>query len=190
MRKLLGGAFLALLLASAAVGEDGNTWGEVEGWIIGVDASLGNSCFAVTTFEDGTAVRFGYDSTSGNQPFYILFGNQKWRSLEVGKDYDLVIRLDNEAPWDAPARGVTLGDGEMVFLAVGTSESEFLQEITRKHGIVIEYEGREIASLSLHGSYKATIAMSQCQLETGGGATDADDPFSEKPKSRGDDPFA
>jgi hypothetical protein len=191
MRRLIVPWMLILLFIPQASAQDAVEWGEVAGWTIAVDTTLGNSCFALTAFEDGTILRIGFDNTDARGPLYIMFGNQKWRSLEEGKDYDLVIQMDNEPEWDAPARGVSMGE-DMVFVYVKTDQPGFLEEFTRKHGVSVLYQGRTIASLSLEGSFKAGLAMAECQLALNSSsppARDAD-PFSTSPPKANDDPFA
>lgn len=180
-------ALAGTLCVSPAISQDTNLWGEVDGWSIGYDQTLANGCFALTYFPDGTGFRVGFDPTNDAAPLYIMLGNDNWASLEEGKRYDLIIQMDNETPWEAPAVGVTLSDPEFVMLYVATDDPAFLDHFARQHRMRVSYNNRVIADLNLRGSYKATVALSQCQLE--GGAPPSD-PFvtdSPKPKS---DPFS
>ncbi len=48
-------------------------WADVGGWEIRVDASVGNGCFAIQQYEDGSIVRVGVDID--NKRLYLFFGN-------------------------------------------------------------------------------------------------------------------
>lgn len=179
----------ACLLGSAAPtpAEEAHIWREVGEWSIYTDQTLNNGCFASTFFEDGTGLRIGFDPTRTDAPLYVVLGNEKWASLEEGKAYDLIIQMDNETPWEAPASGVTMGDPEFVLLYVATDDPAFLDHFARQHRMRVSYNGRMIADMNLRGSYKAATALAQCQLEGGKGASD---PFSGPAPTSATDPFA
>lgn len=161
-------------------------WGEVRGWAIGVDFTVGNGCFISTDFEDGTRFRLGFDNT--NDAVFIVVGNPNWQSIEDGKEYDIKVRMDRASPWLATATGGRL-DGLPVLVAY-TTESNFVVEFMRKREIRVEYEGVEIANLSLRGSSAAIQEMVRCQDEMdANGPRQVSDPFA-KGTNKSSDPFA
>ncbi len=64
------------------------TFGKVAGWSIGFSESLGG-CLAAASYGDGTTLWFGIHGTRGVS--YLAFTNPKWRSLEVGGQYELFM---------------------------------------------------------------------------------------------------
>src|SRR4051794_4029448 len=107
----LSSAAFATGPASAA---DAVRWGKVSGWDVLVDTTLGNGCFIFTVYDGGTALRLGFDANEDDA--YLMVGNQKWASIEHGKDYDIEIRMDRDAPWRATATGVDF-DGLPLLMA-------------------------------------------------------------------------
>ncbi len=186
----LGLAAITALLAIPASGQDTLSWGEVGNWYIAVDPSLANSCFVMNEYDDGTVLRIGLDMSSSDDRWYIMFGNDRWRSIEVDGEYDVALQFDREAEWTAIASGVNMGD-DINFLYVFGSDVDFFDEFVRKNALNLSYEGEAIAHLSLSGSARAINAMIECQeaqLDA-----PAADPFAGKSKKKGtpaNDPFA
>lgn len=192
-------AFLALPAGSVA--QDGNSevvfYNEVRGWQVFADRTVGNSCFGFNIYEDGTVLRLGFNAPGDANVVYLAIGNEKWASIEAEKDYDITIRMDRESPWDARARGLRMGDFPM--LVIHTNEVGFFDEIVRKHGMSVYFNGNEIASLSLAGSAAASNLIVECQQLVqqymASGALDdlpepPSDPFATQQVDRRDDPFA
>ena len=172
------------LLVQPALAQDTQEWGMVGDWLIGIDPSLGNACYALNSYEDGTVLRTGLDFSGDENVWYILLGNDRWQSLEVDGEYEITMQFDREPAWTAVAAGVDMG-GEAAFLYIFGSDANFFDEFILKHGVSFTYDGAEIASLSLAGSARALVGMVQCQEELDGQR----DPFAKK-KSKGVDPFA
>lgn len=53
------------------------TWRIVGNWMVAVDRSLDNGCYALTQFYDGTEFRIGFDRRRINA-VYVLLANRKW----------------------------------------------------------------------------------------------------------------
>lgn len=176
------------LAAAPASAQDAEiaSWGEVKGWAIGVDFTVGNGCFISTDFEDGTRFRLGFDKNQGGA--FMVVGNPGWASIEDGKEYDIKVRMDRAAPWLATATGGRLD--EIPVLVAYTTESNFIVEFMRKRGITVDYDGTTIANLSLRGSSAAVGEMIRCQEEMdANGPRQVSDPFAGGTK-KGKDPFA
>lgn len=192
------GAFAVGLLAATAMligpvpAQDTREWSQVGHWSIAVDPTLNNSCFALNEYDDGTVLRIGLDLSEDDGIWYIMFGNDRWQSIEAGSDYDVSLKFDREAEWNAVASGIDMGGG-VNFLYVFGSDVNFFDEFVRKNTLKLFYDGSTIAQLSLSGSARAINAMLECQ-EAQEAAPPAD-PFAGKTKKKsgsnvGADPFA
>jgi hypothetical protein len=178
----------AAMMAAPALAQDTTDWGQVGDWLIAVDSTLDNSCFALNEYDDGTVMRIGLDLSADDDRWYIMFGNDRWASIEDGGEYDVALQFDREAEWTAVASGVNMG-GDVNFLYVFGSDIDFFDEFVRKNALTLFYDGESIAKLSLAGSARATAAMLDCQDEQL--AAPPPDPFAGKKKKRSDsDPFA
>ncbi len=181
----------ATCLSVPALAQDTREWSQVGHWSIAVDPTLNNSCFALNEYDDGTVLRIGLD-LSDEGIWYIMFGNDRWQSIEAGSDYDVSLKFDREAEWNAIASGIDMGGG-INFLYVFGSDVNFFDEFVRKNTLKLFYDGSTIAQLSLSGSARAINAMLECQ-EAQDAAPPAD-PFAGKSKKKsgskaGADPFA
>src|SRR5437762_814048 len=153
-----GPAVLGLASAPASAG-DAVRWGKVAGWDILVDTTLGNGCFIFTIYDGGTALRLGFDPDEGDA--YLMVGNQKWASIEHGKDYEIEIRMDRDAPWHATATGVDF-DG-LPLLMASTDQPDFLVDFMKKNNLTVRYQNQTVANLSLKGTFAAVAEMLKCQ---------------------------
>jgi hypothetical protein len=77
--------------ANGSPSQDTILWRAVGQWQIRVDKSLGYGCFLIGSYTRGTVLRIGIDQQNGNS--YVLVGNEAWRSLQVGNQYDLALRM-------------------------------------------------------------------------------------------------
>ncbi|KEQ07025.1 hypothetical protein [Pseudorhizobium pelagicum] len=160
LTMLLVGWMLSTIAVEAAPTES-IPWKEVGGWSVLMDPSLGNACYVSTAYEDGTVLRLGFNLSSAEGSIYIALGNENWKSLEAGKDYQIQIAFDAETPWDAPARAMELSG--INWLNVQTTDTNFAAEFARKHTMRATFEGRSVAMLRLKGSSKALDEMLACQ---------------------------
>lgn len=189
-------AAAALIWASPSYSDDNQTvfFKKASGWSVFSDKTMGNSCFVASGFEDGTTLRFGFNEPTSGNKFYIAFTNIKWKSIEDGKDYSVIIQMDSEPKWHVTGSGRRIGD--LRIIKVDTNNSGFISELVKKHGIAIIYKGQAIAKLSLKGSSDAVKALLECQdaiklLENNSIPSVKDDPFSiDKLPDKKDDPFA
>jgi hypothetical protein len=186
---------IAIILCAtvAAASEDTALWGSAGGWNIRVDRTVGNGCYAVAAFEGDTIVRIGFAPSGGTA--YLMLGDKDWTSLEVGKEYDILITFDSESPWTAPATADRLSDGTSTLTST-FSEGEFFYEFARKHGMRVTFNNKEVLFVSLKGSVLATAELLRCQTalnDAAGGRPNTDgDPFAAPPpaRPRPADPFA
>ncbi|SKA34866.1 hypothetical protein SAMN02745126_05564 [Enhydrobacter aerosaccus] len=184
---------LSVGLAVPALARDTAKWGQVGGWQIMVDRTVGNGCFASQVFEHGTAVRIGFDINE--QAIYLLFGNDDWQSLEVGKIYPMRIVFDDGvAVYDGEMQGAALGDESTVFLSHHDISPDFVKDFMERNVLQVFYQDREIARLSLANTYKAVAEILNCQKELGFGTKAqpgaSSDPFARPAPVRTRDPFS
>jgi hypothetical protein len=178
---------LALLASTPVMAQETREWGQSGSWLISVDPTLNNSCFILHEYEDGTVLRIGLDMSSADERWYILFGNDRWQSIEAGGEYDIAVQFDREPEWTAVAEGVDM-DAPANFLYIFGTDVEFFDEFIYKNTLNLFYEGESIARLSLSGSARATGEMIECQEAQVSASTP--DPFSGKKKKSGSDPFS
>ena len=189
-------AMLVVAAAVPAVAADdtaaGGTaaWGKVGGWQIRVDRSIGDGCFALQGYSDGSVLRLGFDMT--RKAIYLVVGNDKWRSIELGKLYRIDFVFDGTTRYSGDFRGARLGAG--VFL-VGTSLTlDFTRDFMQRNAVRIYYHGALISSLSLRNTYAAVGEVIHCQQEiaasgsSGGRRIGSATPFAGDPVTAGD-PF-
>ena len=136
-------------------------WRTVGQWQIRVDKSLGYGCFLVGSYTQGTVLRIGIDQQNGNG--YVMVGNESWRALQVGNQYDLALRFDNASPWRGKATARRIGSGDMVFLHLPFDRSRFLVELAQRLNLRIFYNGEVVTQLPLRGTNAAVQEMIRCQ---------------------------
>lgn len=157
--------FAAILLAcvTSTYAESADTllWKKVDGWEIRVDKSVGFGCFMFAAYNGGTVLRVGIDKQAANG--YVVIADQAWRSLEVGRKYELVFRFDDDPSWRGIANAIQMGNGNSVALRVDFRNSSFLVELAKKNTLVVRYHGRLMARLHLTGTYDAVNELARCQ---------------------------
>ena len=187
--QTVGFAGVAAAIPSQAHAQKAAKWAQVGGWEIRVDQSVGNGCFAMQIYEDGTVVRIGVDVT--DKRIYLLFLNDAWKSLEVGKIYPVRIVFDGVSAYNGEMKGHRLEGGTIV-LSHRNLSSEFVKDFMQRNGMRIHYQGSSIANLSLRNTYAALGEVLNCQKEIGFGSNSPrnSDPFSSSSGTRPNrDPF-
>lgn len=163
MRGLLLGLAGCLMAVAPAVAEDTEIikWKDVGDWRVASDTTMEGSCFISSVFEGGVSLRLGFYPKGSDAPLYMSFASDDWKSLEVGKDYDLTFRFDKNDPWSAAATAA--GDESGKFLFVNITDAEFLSGFVRKRSLAIAFEERLVAHLSLRGTGAAAEELMKCQ---------------------------
>jgi hypothetical protein len=136
-------------LSSQVQAQNAGKWAEVGGWEVRVDPSVGNGCFAIQLYEDGTVVRIGVDVDQ--KRIYLFFGNNSWKSLELGKIYPVRITFDGVSNYNGEMNGYRLAGGTMV-LAHRNLSSDFVKDFMQRNGMRLYYQGNQIANLSLRNT--------------------------------------
>lgn len=178
----------ALLLSGPASAKDEPLFRQVGNWDIRVDTTLGNGCFAYASWKDGSVFRVGINMEDEN--LLILMGNDNWESIEYGKAYEIALFFGNETPWEGSARGFSFDPPKnepFLMLQIDGDEQAglFIEEFMSEQNVDIHYNGESISNLVLTDSYKAGMALFECQEQMIG---QSKDPFRVGPGSS-KDPF-
>lgn len=140
-------------------------------------------------YENGTFLRIQIEENGQGLDFII--GDEDWLSLEIGKLYPLEVEFGNKVPWEGDADALFIGDTlPAIRLPVGSDNSvDFATELMQMTTVKVRYSGKELAHLSLRGSYAAMLEVLNCQENMNNrNNKNIDDPFSLP--SAGDDPFS
>jgi hypothetical protein len=192
LQRQLGIAVALLFLPFTSFGEEEALLYEtVDSWRVMVDPTLNNGCFILATYEEDSVFRYGKDNRDGWM--YALFGNSNWKSIEVGKKYDLELKLGTQTPWEVRANGVSFDEKSghpylWVNISPGETSELFLSELMTEHFIEVFYQNTSIDKLSLRGSRNAILKMQECQ-QIMDRINQEKDPFHNE-KSKTSDPFA
>ena len=167
-------------------------FGAAENWTIFIDTTINDSCFAVATFVDGSAFRIGFDMRpDAGSPFFVIFGNTDWKSIEYGKNYPIDLIFGNKSPWSGDASGFSFDPPQdQTWLRVNVGKdigAEFVSEFMRQQFVAVKYSGNEILRLALNDSYKAGLKLIECQKQANQNQTKTD-PF-KNTSHPGSDPF-
>jgi hypothetical protein len=157
---LLTMALLPLGLG-AAHGEGTINWKKVGGWDIRIDKSLNYGCFMLGIYNKGEIIRIGIDQKRLNG--YVIIGNARWRSLEVGKQYQLVLDFEAKDSWRGTATAGRIGNGAIPFLQMKFTKPGFLADLAQQSHLTIRYNNKVVSKLNLSGTYAAVQEMAHCQ---------------------------
>ena len=135
------------------------TFGKVAGWSIGYSESLGG-CLAAASYGDGTTLWFGFNGARGSS--YLAVTNERWRSVEVGGQYDLRILAGRER-WRGTFTGFAREEARGLYQS-GLKE-RFVADLSNAGSVDLIFQGRRIATLSLVGSTEAFEAVLGCQKD-------------------------
>ncbi|MFF9549880.1 S1C family serine protease [Methylobacterium fujisawaense] len=153
------------------------SFGKVAGWSIGYSESLGG-CLAAASYGDGTTLWFGFNGARGAS--YLALTNAKWRSLEVGGQYELRM-IAGRQKWQGTFTGFERGDAHGLYQS-GLKE-RFVADLSASGSINVIFQGRQIAVLSLVGSTEAFDAVIGCQKDVTTAAAKAE-PAPDSPRKR------
>jgi hypothetical protein len=177
-----------LMLAPAKAGEKSTPWAKSGEWDIMVDDSMGNGCFMLASWTRGEILRVGFDNSNNNKKGYVMIANTAWRSVEIGKEYDLTFKFDGDDPWSGTFRATKLG--ALTVLVVYFSKPELLKDFGAKQGLTVYYDGKFVTRLPLTGSYAAMQTLVDCQSKIDARASTPSDPFSRGGDRTVSDPFS
>ena len=152
--------------------EETSLWEAVGHWRVMVDSTLGDSCFALTSFTYGTVFRIGLNRKSSESYFFLT--NTEWKSLRPGGSHNIEFQFDDLSPWEAEAEVVDLNG--LIALSVSFTDNDLWGEFAGSEWLHFKTGGRSIAKLSLDLSTEALSALIECQKHYNS-QWDGKDPF-------------
>lgn len=123
-----------------------------------------------------------------SQKIYLLFSNEAWKSLEVGKVYPMRITFEDVSPYNGEMTVIRL-QGGAIMLAHRNLSSEFVKDFMQRNVMRIFYQGNPITSLSLKKTYAAIGEVINCQREFGFDSKRSPRSFSSSGGRQTRDPF-
>ena len=161
MRRFLAVLALLCIATQAQADRESAVYATVGLWQVRIDTSLNNACYIAAGYERGSVLRIGF----ANDGAYVAIGDTRWQSLEVGKKYHVILRVDQLSPWEGNYSVVRIGTLPM--LTIKINGARFLREVAEGQWLAISYRGRVITNLRLTGSYAAIMKMAECQRAMG-----------------------
>ncbi len=160
--RVFGAVAISVLCAGMAMAQDPIPYGEAGGWEVLIDPSLGNGCFLISEFEDGSVVRIGFDRTAGTG--YVIAFNEGWGDIVEGQQYPVSFMLDDQQ-YDGTAVGMSLSGlpGAMITF----DNVDFLADLAMRQTMSLSNEGGEVMVIDLTGSAAAIEQTIACQEEQG-----------------------
>ncbi|MFG1396955.1 S1C family serine protease [Roseixanthobacter pseudopolyaromaticivorans] len=134
----------------------------VGSWTIGTSDRLGG-CVATGTFEDRTTLWMGFSRPEGKAFFAV--SSPRWRSLAVGKTYEVFLTSGVGKIWRGDFTAVQL-KGEKGLFEDGLV-TDFLVDLTRAGLLAVVFEDKVHAKLTVPGAAAALSAVVACQKEFG-----------------------
>ena len=180
---LRGGLTAALLLiGSAATGtaEDITPlWQNVGNWQVRVDTSLGHGCFMLAGYDNGAFLRVGFDNI--HNVGYLMIGSEKWRSLEVGKNYTVSFQYNGLQPVEWTGAALKLGTGASGVIDFPFNNAAIWTQLAQRTSLSVNYQGKFVVGFSLAETGAAIKTVFECNSQftasDPSAATVSDDPF-------------
>jgi hypothetical protein len=147
-----------VLMATGAMAQDLIEYGEMDGWAIMIDPTVGNGCLMQSDFEDGSSVRVGLNPAEGNG--YVAAFNADWGDIADGTAYPVTFLLDEEK-YDAEANGMHMGDTPGVVIPFGSED--FLADIIQRNTMTLMSGETEVMVIDLSGTDTAIEEVIACQ---------------------------
>lgn len=187
VRIIFAAAAVLFTGASAAIA-DTILWKTVRGWDISFyPGSAG--CQAYAQFEEGTAFFIGFDGNNDVLAVDVTLLDQRWTSIENGKEYPIEVKFGNETPWTLKMDGVVWqgNPGLNIMIAAGSDEASlFVDEFQRETSMAWAYGTASLGRYTLRGSRRAFDEVIACQRSYLDAVAPQSDPFRANPS----DPFS
>lgn len=159
---LLASIAMACTIAGPLAAQTLEPWGEVAGWDVMIDPTLGDGCLIQAAYQDGSVVRIGFDRNEGGG--YVTAFNDNWGEIEEGGIYPVTFDLDDES-YDGEAKGIYLNGVPGADIAF--SNPEFLFDLAKRYTMTLYHDGAEVMAIDLEGSMVGLEAAMECQEEAG-----------------------
>lgn len=166
-------------------------WKTVDGWDISFYPNS-KGCQAFALFEEDTAFFIGFDNNQDLLSLDITILDERWGSIEDGKEYSITLNFGDETPWTLEMDGVRMDGypGLNIMIDAGTDEADlFIDEFQRETSMLWKYGSAELGRYTLRGSRNAFDEVVACQRSYFEALASQSDPFAAS-QSRNPDPFA
>jgi hypothetical protein len=188
----LAAGFLALSVNGAVA--QTIDWKTIGGWDISFYPNS-EGCQAFALFEEDTAFFIGFDNTDNILALDVTLLDQRWESIQDGKDYSVTLNFGDETPWTLEMGGIQTDGYPGLNIMIDASSDEadlFIDEFQRETRMVWSFQGSELGRYTLRGSRRAFDEVIACQRSylDALGASQSSDPFATSGKSKSKDPFA
>ena len=147
-----------VLMTTGAMAQDLVEYGEMDGWAIMIDPTVGNGCLMQSDFEDGSSVRIGLNPAEGNG--YVAAFNTAWGDVVDGTAYPVTFLLDEEK-YEAEATGMHMGDVPGVVIPFASED--FLADIIVRNTMTLMSDETEVMVIELSGTNTAIDEVIACQ---------------------------
>jgi len=168
-----------LIVAPITAAADTVLWKNVGGWDISFyPGSEGCQAFAV--FEQDTAFFIGFDSTGDTLTLEVTILDQRWGSIEQGKEYDISVKFGNESPWNVSMDGLNIDGYPGLNIEIDASTDQaslFVDEFQRETRMAWSYSGALLGQYTLRGSRRAFEEVIACQRSYADAQASQSDPF-------------
>ena len=164
-RTLITVIAAALAPVAAAGAENTLVFDNVGGWAVKTDLNREYRCFVEADYDNGSAVRAGFNSDDGR--FYISVSDFNWDWVEVGVDYAVALAFDEEPAQELAATGIVL---ETQFVQSGVLlhvpaelADHVVSQFMYRNEMHLSYGEEASLTLGLVGTQRATEALETCQ---------------------------
>ena len=159
MHRWLLAATIVLLPPTALADDPAALWATTRDWQIRVDKTLGDGCFMVGSYLDGTILRAGLAPAFNAS--YLWVSNNKWKWVKDGEVYSIDIAFDRgtRSPWKAV--GLVM-DG-IRFLMLPFPNEGVWRDISGGSILRLSHNGRTLTDLPLTKTAAAVSAIFTCQ---------------------------
>lgn len=185
----LTAGFLAVSMNSAVA--EAIDWKTVGGWDISFYPSS-EGCQAFALFEEDTAFFIGFDNSNDQLALDITLLDERWSSIQDGKEYSVSLHFGNESPWTLEMDGVQIDDfpGLNIMIDAGSDEADlFVDEFQRETRMEWYFGNNLLGRYTLRGSRRAFDEVIACQRSYFEALETQSDPFAAS-SSKKKDPFA
>lgn len=180
-----------IAVATAPANADTIDWKTVGGWDISFYPGS-QGCQAFALFEEDTAFFIGFDNNEDFLTLDVTLLDERWGSIEDGKEYSIEVKFGDESPWSLEMDGVQLDDYPGLNIHIDASSDEadlFIEEFQRETRMEWSFDGNLLGRFTLRGSRKAFDEVIACQRSYFEALSTQADPFAASSSGKSD-PFA
>lgn len=118
-----------------------------------------------TLYEDDMLFRLGLNYANGGSSVYLILGHERWKSLENGKEYQLSFEFHRGDNIKIVASAMRTETGNYLIATLG--EIAFIENLRRKLGARILFEGNLVNAITLKGTAVALDEIDACDRAVG-----------------------